>query len=81
MRKSQYRPWESQGISEVQYWRNAYLESRKEIAIVDETLTNLYEWITAHLMFVAHSDTKVELSLVELVSYRDVIGKTLEEIT
>lgn len=39
--KSHYAPWEIQGITEVRYWKDRYLEARRESHQATEALTAL----------------------------------------
>lgn len=39
--KSHYAPWETQGITEVRYWKDRYLEARRESNQATEALTAL----------------------------------------
>lgn len=34
--KNEYRPWESEGITELAYWKKRYLELRHELAETED---------------------------------------------
>jgi hypothetical protein len=44
MAVNQYRPWESEGITEVQYWKRAYLNARCENMRVAEQAYQEGHW-------------------------------------
>ncbi len=41
MSENQYRPWESEGIAEVAYWKRAYIEAR-QLQPVGEAVSTQY---------------------------------------